>query len=76
MTEYLKNLEGENGEFSQSGMWKLRSMLCPVPSDPPTAKLDENGVLRTKPDELLDLYLNTYSQRLSHRKIRDKYEDI
>ena len=66
----------ENGEFSQCGMWKLKSKLCPIPLDPPTAKLDENGCLVTNTEELLNLYLDTYSKRLSHRKMKNKYEDI
>ena len=63
----------ENGEFSQCGMWKLKSKLCPIPLDPPTAKLDENGCLVTNTEELLNLYLDTYSKRLSHRKMKNKY---
>ena len=76
VNEYLKNLEMENGEFSQGGMWKLKSQLCPTPCDPPTAKIDDNGNLVSNPDKLLELYLETYSKRLSHREIKEKYEDI
>ena len=47
VTKYLKNLETENGELCQRGMWKLRSQLCPAARDPPTAKLNENGDLVT-----------------------------
>ena len=76
VNEWLDCLETENGEFSQNGMWKLRSKLCPKTVDPPTAKLDKNGNLVTNPEKLLDLYLETYSERLSHRKIKEEYEDI
>ena len=76
VNEHLKNLELENGNFSQSGMWKLKSKLCPTVVDPPTAKLDKNGKLVTNTEDLLNLYLETYSDRLSHRKIKSKYDDI
>ena len=43
---------------------------------PPTAKLDENGSLVTNPEQLLNLYSKTYTERLSHRKMKNEYEDI
>ena len=76
VNEWLDCLESENGGFSQNGMWKLKSKLCPRPLDPPIAKLDKNGDLVTRPEKLLDLYLETYSNRLSHRKMKKEYEDI
>ena len=76
VNEYVRNLESENGGFSQNGMWKLKLKLCTRPMDPPTAKLDKTGKLVTNPDKLLRLYLETYSDRLSHRKMKEEYEDI
>ena len=76
MNKYLKNLEAENGGFSQCGMWNLKAKLCPRPIDPPTAKKDKNGKLVTNPEKLLDLYLETYKERLSHRKMKKEYDDI
>ena len=40
------------------------------------AKLDKNGKLVTNTEDLLNLYLETYSDRLSHRKIKSEYDDI
>ena len=33
--DYVKQLESETGGFSQLGMWKVKSKLCPKPPDPP-----------------------------------------
>ena len=74
--ECLQNLQSGKGTFSQNGMWKLKSKLCPRPQDPPTAKLDKQGRLVSCPDKLLSLYSETYTERLSHRKMISRYEDV
>ena len=76
VNDYIGSLEAENGCFSQCGMWQLKSKLCPRPLDPPTAKLDKNGKLVTNPQKLLDLYLETYSDRLRHREMKKEYADV
>ena len=76
VNEYIRSIETESGGFSQLGMWKLKSKLCPRSHDPPTAKLDRNGKLVTNPQKLLDLYVETYSDRLSHKRIKAEYKDI
>ena len=40
------------------------------------AKLDKSGKLVTSSNELKKLYLETYCDRLEHRKIDDKLKDI
>ena len=50
--------------------------MCPRATDPPTAKMDKTGNLVTNPDKLLNLYFETYSDRLSHRERKAGYEDI
>ena len=37
---YVKYLESDTGGFCQVGMWKLKSTLCPKPTDPPMWKSD------------------------------------
>ena len=44
--------------------------------DPPTAKLDKTGKLVSCPKKLLNLYSETYSERLGHRKMKKEYEDV
>ena len=74
--EYVGNMETLDGNFSQLGLWKLKKKLCPLKSDPPMAKLDNNGNLVTTPEALKNLYLETYRTRLKHRDMDRKYMDI
>ena len=62
----MQNL-ADNGNFSTTGFWKLKRILCDNKKQPPMAKMDKNGNLITRPDKLKDLYLETYRQRLAHR---------
>ena len=39
-------------------------------------KQDENGKLVNSPEELLELYLRTYKDRLKHRGMNPKYFDM
>ena len=39
VNEYIQNLENLDGNFSQIGMWKLKSQLMPKEMDPPWANL-------------------------------------
>ena len=73
---YVKNLESDTGGFNQLGMWKLKTKLCPKPVDLPMAKLYTSGNLVTRPNELKNLYLKTYSDRLEHRTMNAELEDI
>ena len=69
----LKTLEGS---FSQTGMWKIRSKLCPRKVDPPMAKKDEDGNLITSQEALKKLYINTYTNRLKHRQMKDEFQGM
>ena len=54
-------------------MWRLKNKLLPKSYDPPMAKKDKHGNLVTAPEALKQLYLETYKERLKHRKIQDEY---
>ena len=73
---YVSNLCTEDGGFSQLRMWKLKSTLCPKKCDPPMAKIDKYGKLITSHKELKELYLKTYTERLEHRKMEKKFDEI
>ena len=73
---HIDSVETLEGNFSQLGLWKLKQKLCPQISDPPMAKLDENGSLVTAPNLLKDLYLRTYVNRLKHREMKPELNDI
>ena len=74
--KYAGNIETLDGNFSQLGLWKLKQKLCPLLSDPPMAKYDDGGNLITTTEALKKLYLETYQNRLKHRKMEEKYMDI
>ena len=74
--QYVNNLSAEDGGFCQLRMWKLKSTLCPRKCDPPMAKIDKSGKLITTHKELKELYLSTYTERLGHREMEKKFDDI
>ena len=73
---YISEINTFEGNFSQSGLWKLKNKLCPKSKDPPMAKKDEYGNLVTEPGQLKQLYLSHYKYRLRHRNMEAKYKDI
>ena len=64
--EYLgKNQDFTEG-FSQIRTYNLKKRLCPKNvMDPPSAKRNSEGKLISDPDELKELYLETYTERLT-----------
>ena len=70
---HIKTLGALNGNFSQTGMWKLKNQLVPKELDSPMAKLDKLGNLITAPERLKILYLETYVERLRHREIKPDF---
>ena len=76
VTDQISELSLGEGKFSQVGMWKLKSKLCPKTLNPPIAKNDQDGNLVTAPSQLKQLYIKTYQHRLRHRKMDGKYSDI
>ena len=74
--EHIQSLKSGD-KFSQSGMWKLRKKLHPSKQmDPPMAKKETKGNLITAPPLIRKLYLDTYVDRLSHRKTKKEFEDV
>ena len=73
--EYIKTCNDENG-LNRRGFWKMKKKLCPKHIDPPMAKHDSKGNLITNPAALKKLYLQTYTERLSHRPMKPELLDI
>ena len=73
VNEYIGSLEDVEGRFNPIGMWRLKNKLLPREYDPPMAKKDKFGNLITAPDALKNLYVETYQERLKHRKIQEEY---
>ena len=73
--EFLKTCKDEN-VLNHRGFWKMKKKLCPKQLDPPMAKHDSQGNLITNPAALKKLYLQTYTERLSHRPMKPELLDI
>ena len=74
--EVLENVEDEEGRFNNTGFWKIKKKLLPMNVDPPMAKKDEYGNLVTAPASLKKLYLETYQERLTQRKMKKELQDV
>ena len=75
--EYLgKNNDTLEG-FNQVKTWALKKKLAPkTAADPPAAKLNSKGKLVTNKEELEQLYLDTYIERLKPNPVDEDLEDI
>ena len=75
--ETLSQLESKNGSFSSAGLWKAKQKIVPKYVKPlPVAKIDSHGRLVSDPEELKQLYINTYIHRLRQRPIRPGYQEL
>ena len=77
MLEHFENLTDTHGGFSLPNVWGLRKKVCPkLSSDVPSAMMDSHKNLITKKTGLVQLYENTYKERLTAKPIRTGREDI
>ena len=76
ITQQISCLNTTDGSFSQTGVWKVKSKVCPRPRDPPMAKRDVQGNLITAVAPLKKLYIDTYRYRLRHRNMKPEYQEI
>ena len=74
--EQVTSLDLFGGKLNHISMWKIKRKLFPRCQEPPTAKKDQFGNIITAPEALKTLYLNTYINRLEHRKIHERFESI
>ena len=66
----------DSGNFSATNMWRLKKKLHFKASEMPAAKKDLAGNLITTKQGLLQLYKNTYIDRLSPKDVRKEYETL
>ena len=77
ITDNFKELDGNNGNLNHQGVWKTKRKFFPKikPTLPVGKKNHENKII-TNPEELKDLYLETFKFRLRHRSVLPGYEEI
>ena len=67
--EELEGIENEDGGIHPEKLWALRKKLFPKSRDPPTAMINEEGDLVTSLEEIENLSLKTYKNRLRSRQM-------
>ena len=73
----FENLSITDGSTNINGMWKLKKKVFPKHQPSlPSAKKDSKGNLISSHEELKDLYLSTYKNRLRHRPIVPEMEEL
>ena len=72
----IENIKAEEGGIHTGYLWKLKKKLSPNSRDPPTAMVDNAGNLITVPEDIDKLALNTFTERLRNRPIRDGLEGL
>ena len=70
----LSKLKIAKGDVNINNFWKLKPRIFPQARDASAAKYDSKGHLVTSGGKLKDLYLQTYQERLKHRKIKEDLE--
>ena len=64
------------GGYNSGNLWRLKKKLFPKSRDPPTAMLDQHGVIQTDEDILKEISKDAYRKRLENRKIKPGLEDM
>ena len=74
--DYYETVTDSSGCFNVPKMWGLKKKLNLGSQNVPSAKKDKSGNLITTKNGLLALYKQTYVDRLSHKPIREDYEQL
>ena len=74
--ENFKNFDGSEGNLNHQGVWKMKRKFFPkIKPTLPVGKKNLKGQIITNPEELKDLYLDTFQFRLRHRPVKPGFED-
>ena len=76
VNEYLGKSKDTIEGFSQIKTYNLKKRLCPKNSmEPPSAKRNSDGELVSDPEELENLYLETYIKRLAPNEVPQNLQE-
>ena len=77
IVDNFQEVNGNNGNVAHQGIWKVKKKHFPkIKPSLPVAKKNLKGQLITNPEELKDLYLDTFKDRLRHRPAQPGYESL
>ena len=75
--EQVSGMADTSGNLSRLKMWKVKQKICPkFEMNVPVAKKDNYGNIICNKNELKNLYVNVYQDRLRHRSISANYEQL
>ena len=75
--DFLQHASDGIDGFGHQKTWKMEKVVAPKNKmDPPTAKKDSDGNLITDLDNLEDLYLQTYTDRLQPNTIEPQLQNL
>ena len=75
VTENFKSIGGANGDLLHQGIWKIKKKYFPkIKPSLPVGKKNIKHQLITNPEELKELYLQTFKYRLRHRPSQPGFE--
>ena len=67
--EHLDMITDKDGRVNTAGAWKLRRKILNKPPEQLTSKKNKEGDSITDPEQIKDIYLEAYKDRLAHREI-------
>ena len=77
VVDNFKDLDGNNGNLNHQGVWKAKKKYFPkIKPTLPVGKKNLMNQIITNPEELKNLYLDTFQFRLRHRPVKPGYEDL
>ena len=77
MRNVTQGINGKDSDLNHQGIWKIKKKYFPkIKPCLPAGKKNIKGQLITNPDELKELYLQTFKFRLRHRKAQPGFESL
>ena len=70
------NIDVEDGANMTTELWKLKKQICTRNRDPPTAMLNKDGNLVTDEDEIKQMALSEYKERLKNRPMKEGLKHV
>ena len=74
--EETSKIKVDEGGINSGSLWKLKKKISPRCRDPPTAMLHSFGNLLTSPEAINKVALETYTERLQSRVIKDDLANL
>ena len=65
----------DGGKMSAE-LWKLKKQLCPQSREVTTAMLDDDDNLVTNEEDIQEMAINAYTERLRNRPMKDGLEHV